>query len=244
MHPTSISIITVTYNAANLLEKTLKSVAEQSHNAIEYIVVDGASKDDTLQVIKRNEHKVDKWISEPDRGIYDAMNKGLKMASGDFVMFLNAGDFFYQKDTLVRVMAQVTELTDILYGETMLVNENYEAIGTRSNKTTRKLPKKLDWTSFQEGMTVCHQSFIARRTVAPPYILNNLAADIDWCIHCLKNSRTILNANQIIAAYLVGGTSQKQKFPSLIDRFKVMNKHYGFFKTIGLHLKFVFRAVK
>ena len=120
-----LSIVTITYNAEKTLEQTLKSVNEQTYADIEHIIVDGNSSDKTLDLIRRFENDKMKWISEPDNGLYDAMNKGIRMATGDYICFLNAGDTFFAANTVETVMYSVnraTQLPDILYGETAIVD--------------------------------------------------------------------------------------------------------------------------
>ncbi|MDV7391601.1 glycosyltransferase, partial [Arthrospira platensis SPKY1] len=112
MEKPSVSIITVVYNACDLLQGTMASVFEQSWPHIEYIVVDGGSTDGTTELIRAQAGRISRWVSEPDKGLYDAMNKGLRMATGDFVWFLNAGDRLFTPDTVERVMEKCTAQTD------------------------------------------------------------------------------------------------------------------------------------
>ena len=117
LQPT-FSIITVTFNAEKFLERTILSVLGQTYPRIEYILVDGASKDGTLAIVENYAPRIDKWVSEPDAGLYDAMNKGMKMASGDYICFLNAGDSFYEPETLQKMVDSIqsqSELPDVLY---------------------------------------------------------------------------------------------------------------------------------
>ena len=120
----TFSIITITYNAERWLERTILSVLSQSYPNIEYILIDGASKDKTVEIIKQYESGIASWISEPDKGLYDAMNKGLRRATGDYVWFLNAGDTLYTADTVQRIVASLKKkvsLPDVIYGETRIV---------------------------------------------------------------------------------------------------------------------------
>ncbi|MCB0642106.1 MAG: glycosyltransferase, partial [Phaeodactylibacter sp.] len=112
-HP-KISVITVVYNAVDLLEDTLLSVLNQTYDNIEYVVVDGASTDGTTEIVHRYKDRIDRWVSEPDKGLYNAMNKGLAMATGDFVWFMNAGDHIYSPDTLEKAVQHYTPETDLL----------------------------------------------------------------------------------------------------------------------------------
>lgn len=116
----TISIITICYNAASDLEKTIKSVAAQKFKDFEYIVIDGQSKDSTLDIIKRNEDVISKWVSEPDKGIYDAMNKGIRMAEGDWLIMMNAGDVFADSEVLANVFKNpISDEISFLYGDTL-----------------------------------------------------------------------------------------------------------------------------
>ena len=125
-HPTpKFSVITVTYNAEAVLEDTIQSVISQTYRHVEYIIVDGASKDKTLSIIDRYKDHIAKVTSEPDKGLYDAMNKGIRLATGDYLCFLNAGDSFHEDDTLQQMVHTLpgSELPDVMYGETALVDK-------------------------------------------------------------------------------------------------------------------------
>lgn len=239
----SISVITVVYNGEDVLEKTIQSVKHQTYANIEYLVIDGQSKDKTVEIIKKYETDISKWISEPDKGLYDAMNKGLRMATGDFVLFLNAGDNFVNDKVLEKVFSKYDAETDVLYGEVMMVDEKRQPIGTRTEITTRKLPKQLDWKSMKLGMVVCHQAFIPRRTLCPFYIENNLSADIDWVIEILKKSRKNINTEIIIADFLVGGVSKQRHNQSLKNRYTILQKHFGVIPNFFNHILIILRAI-
>lgn len=240
LRPT-FSIITVTYNAEKWLERTILSVLSQSYSNIEFIIVDGASKDGTVDIIKQYESGISSWVSEPDRGLYDAMNKGLKMATGDYVWFINAGDTLYTSDTLQTIVASLKKrvsLPGVIYGETMIVDAEGRSLGMRRLKA----PRKLTWKSFRMGMLVCHQSFIARRDIAPVYNLDyKLVADYDWCIQCLKASKKIHNSRLILSNFLDEGLSSVNRKESLKERYEVMCNYYGKITTIVLHGWFAVR---
>lgn len=239
----TISVITVVYNGETLLEGTIKSVLQQTYPNIEYLIVDGNSTDGTLSIIRKYEDKITKWISEPDKGLYDAMNKSLDLATGDFVWFMNAGDRIFAADTVEKMVATYTPETDILYGEVMLVDDDRKHIGTRSNLTTQKLPNQLNFKSLQKGMVVCHQGFLPRRRLVKKYMMNNLAADIDWVLHCLKQSRKNTNTGLILAEYLQGGVSKQRHQQSLKDRYQVLKKHYGFVPNLWNHFWIILRGI-
>ena len=245
MNP-KFSIITIVYNGETFIEGSMKSVLNQTFTDYEYIIIDGASKDSTVSLIQdfaQNAPLSIKWISEPDKGLYDAMNKGLRLATGDFVLFLNAGDRLFEATTLEKLAAAATPTTDILYGETMLVDEERRHIGTRTEITVQKLPNKMTWRSMRLGMVVCHQSFLPARKIAPQYMEGNLAADIDWVINCLKNAGNVTNTHTIVSEYLMGGVSKKRHQQSLKDRYAVLKTHFGTVGNFLNHIIITLRAV-
>jgi glycosyltransferase involved in cell wall biosynthesis len=237
-----VSIITVVYNGADLLEGTLLSVLGQSYPNIEYIIVDGASADGTLGIIRRYEREIAQWASAPDKGIYDAMNKGLQMARGQYVWFMNCGDRIHAPDTLSRVMADWSPEVDALYGDTLLVDAARKPLGRRSQATPHRLPESLNWKSLRYGMVVCHQSFLIRRALAPRYIEDNLSADIDWAIRALKRCRVVRNTQLILSDYLIGGISVQRHRQSLLDRYSILKRHFGALPNIWNHFFILFRA--
>ncbi|MFK7949999.1 MAG: glycosyltransferase family 2 protein [Saprospiraceae bacterium] len=238
-----ISVITVVYNGQDLIEGTIQSVINQTYEPIEYLIIDGKSKDKTVDIIKQYESNITNWISESDKGLYDAMNKGLRLATGNFVLFMNAGDQFSNHCVLETVFSKYDEKTDVLYGEVMMVDEQRQAIGTRTEITTRKLPQQLTWKSMKLGMVVCHQAFIPRRELCPFYINDNLSADIDWVIEILKKSRKNVNCEIVIADFLVGGVSKQHHRQSLKDRYNVLQKHFGIVPNFFNHILIIIRAV-
>lgn len=239
------SIITVVYNGANLLPGTIDSVKRQTYPRIEYLIIDGGSKDGTLEIVQQYAETMPRlvWISEKDQGLYDAMNKGLRMATGDFVWFLNAGDHLHAQDTVENMAAKVGSQTDVLYGETQLVHTDRSAAGLMSALSTRPLPKQLHWRDYLGGMLVVHQSFVPRRSIAPMYLDHNLCADYDWCIQILKKSRENVFTDMILSDYLMGGISKARHRQSLWDRFSVMRKHFGLVPTLFAHAWIVLRAL-
>lgn len=227
-----ISIITVTYNAENHLGTTIKSIASQTYKNIEYIVVDGDSKDSTLNIIKQNRSIIDKWISEPDKGLYDAMNKGLIMATGDYVWFMNAGDLIYAPDTITNILSEITD-ADVYYGQAMVIDEKGKDIGLRRLKPG----KDFSWKSYRNGQLICHQSFIAKRDLCPPYDLGyKCSADTDWQIKILRKAKKLRDTNQILSRFLDGGRSKQTIIPSLKERWHIMVKNFGWFSTIAAHI--------
>ena len=244
-----VSVITVVFNARHELEKTLSSIRAQQYPNIEYLIIDGGSKDGTLEIISQNKDLISYWVSEPDKGLYDAMNKGLQAATGDYVWFINAGDQIYSPDTLNNIFdirqgpgqsptPSDNQYADIYYGDTMIVDENYSEIGLRRLRP----PKNLTWKSFRWGMLVCHQSILVRRNLADLYDLSlPHSADFDWVIKALKKTNRIENTGMILAAFLDGGQSKKTIQPSLTERLRSMASHYGLLPSLLRHIPITIR---
>lgn len=236
-----VSIITVVYNDDVGLEKTIKSIRVQTYPNIEHIVIDGASTDGTIGVIRKYEDKIAYWVSEPDKGLYDAMNKGLTAASGDFVWFMNAGDLIHEPNTIEKIFGDGRELADIYYGDTMIVDKEYRHIGLRRLRP----PEKLNWKSFRQGMLVCHQAILVRRALAGQYDERySHSADFDWVIRALKKTDKIVNTGMILVSFLDGGHSKQNIKPSLKDRFHSMSRHYGFLPTLFSHIIIAIRFIR
>ena len=237
------SIITITFNASSVIEPTLQSVAVQTYKNYEYLLIDGASTDDTVAKAVASGINFSHIVSERDKGLYDAMNKGIALATGDYLCFLNAGDALYAPDTLERMVGALeglNELPEVLYGETAEVDEERHFVRMRRLEA----PEVLTWKSFKQGMLVCHQAFFVRRDKALPYDLKyRFSADVDWCIRVMKSSKKLLNTHTIIVNYLQNGLSLQNHRASLLERFSIMCKHYGVVSTVFNHLWFVVRAV-
>ena len=250
------TIITCTYNAERVLQRTLDSVNRQTYCNIEHLIIDGVSKDRTLAMVNAYKRKVETGenaheivvYSEPDKGLYDAMNKGIDRATGDYLVFLNAGDVFPSGDTLEYVEGCVGEgetLPGVLYGDTDIVNDAGRFL--RHRRLTP--PKKLTWRSFRWGMLVCHQSFYARTDIAREvhYDLSyRYSADVDWCIRIMRESARrklpLRNVNAVITNFLGGGMTTLNHRASLKERFQVMRTHYGLLTTLVMHAWFVVRG--
>lgn len=227
-----LSVITVVFNNVADIERTMKSVIGQSYPNIEYIVIDGASKDGTRQVIEKYRHKLTHFISEPDQGIYDAMNKGLALASGDYVLFMNSGDEIYAPETVSEVFSS-SPSGDIYYGETEMYDENWNSLGQRRHRA----PEHFDWHSFKFGMNISHQAIYVKRSLTEPYDLQyKYSADIDWIIKAAKKSSNNVNTHLYVAKYLVGGMSKKKHLASLKERFRIFSHYYGLIPNLINHV--------
>ncbi|MBQ7942269.1 MAG: glycosyltransferase [Muribaculaceae bacterium] len=229
------SIITVTFNAESVIQPTLNSIKEQDFSDFEHLIVDGASRDGTLELARNAGIPQTVIYSEPDKGLYDAMNKSIGLAKGKFLIFLNAGDSFTGKDTLSRLAEHAD--ADIIYGQTQIVNTQREVIGMRHLTA----PATLTADSFKRGMLVCHQAFVARRNIVPLYDMTyRFSADYDWCIKCLKSSRKNAYAGDApIINFLTDGLTDKYHKKSLKERFDIMCKNYGTITAILLHISFI-----
>ncbi|WP_314967884.1 glycosyltransferase family 2 protein [Phocaeicola abscessus] len=246
MHPAHphprFSIVTVTYNAENVLNDTIQSIVTQTYRNVEYIIIDGGSTDGTMHIVDRYRPMISIVVSEPDNGLYDAMNKGIALATGDYICFLNAGDAFHEDDTLQRMVHSLRgmELPDVIYGDTDIV----DAEGHFLHKRRLSPPKKLTWKSFENGMLVCHQAFFARTKLAKatPYDLTyRFSADFDWCVRILKQAAVTHHTHLTLIDYLNEGMTTENHQASLRERFRIMSKHYGFFATVLRHAWFVLR---
>ena len=233
-----ITIITVCYNAEKTIPRTLRSIQAQTYSNIEYLIIDGASKDGTLELVQKLAPRA-KVFSEPDKGIYDAMNKGLKHATGEYIWYVNAGDALPAPSTVEELvkLACSDHLPDVIYGDTRLIDDKEQDLGLRRLRP----PRELTWQSFRSGMLVCHQAFIAKRHLAPTFDLRyRFSADVDWCIRILKEAKDCFFLPYPIALYLSEGTTTANHRASLLERFDVMRRHYGLLPTLYQHLRFLF----
>ena len=250
-----ITYVTITYNAAAVLQRTLDSVLAQDYPDILHLIIDGASTDDTMQLVNDyiersnaadNGHSI-QVTSEPDKGIYDAMNKGLRSITGDYVCFLNAGDFLPASDTVSRIVEKVGDQSPaVLYGDTDIVDGEGRFLHHRRLAP----PEHLSWKSFRQGMLVCHQAFYARTdfAIATPYDLRyRYSADVDWCIRVMKAAAKenvpLLNLKMVVANYTEEGQTTLHHRDSLWERYHVMERHYGRLQTFFLHCWFALRSV-
>ncbi len=227
-----LSIVTITFNAAATLERTIRSVEQQDYPNIEYIIVDGASTDDTLSIVSSHTSSISKCISEPDNGLYYAMNKGLQMATGQYIWFLNAGDEIATPNTVSQMFASAPN-ADVYYGNTVMTNISGDEIGGRRLAP----PETLTWRSFKKGMLVSHQSFVPRTALCPLYDTRyRFSADFDWCVSILHRSQNIVNTHIVLSRFLDGGITKHNITSGLKERFRIMVHHYGLCATLLNHI--------
>jgi len=236
------SIITVTWNAASVIAPTIQSIQRQTSSDYELLIIDGASTDDTLAIVRQASIASLRIFSEPDNGLYDAMNKGIAHARGRYLIFLNAGDAFADETVLARLVLLTADNPGVIYGQTQLVDAQREVVGERHLTA----PKRLTADSFLNGMVVCHQAFITRRDLAPQYDLQyRLSADYDWCIRVLRRSPSNVYAGRKpIISYLSEGMTTRHHRASLLERYRIMCRYYGTGRAILAHLGFIPRYLK
>lgn len=252
------TIATVTFNAEKTLERTLQSVAGQDYPHIEHLIIDGASKDGTVGMLKRykeeNEQEAGmhtiQILSEPDRGLYDAMNKAIRLATGKYIVFLNSGDKLHEPTTvskLADLLKESAQLPAVIYGETDLVDADGHFLSHRRLHA----PETLNWKSFRNGMLVCHQSFYVRTDLARQemYDLNyRFSADYDWCIRIMRRADSLqlplLNSRIVLTDYLSEGLTTKNHRRSLLERLRLMAHHYGWTTALLRHLWFAVKPVR
>ncbi len=255
---TRFTIATVTYNAGNTIARTLQSVASQTHEAVEHLIIDGCSTDDTMHHIhhyveqntdQRHPHTIC-LVREPDQGIYDAMNKAIQQAKGDYLIFLNAGDVFHSNTVLEEIAQQVAARYNparrpaVIYGETDIVN----AEGRFLRHRRLQAPQTLRSRCFLQGMLVCHQSFYVRTDIARTELYDlryHFSADYDWCLRIMRRAErrglAFHNTHLILTDYLAEGLTTRNHRRSLIERLRIMAHHFGWLPAIAAHLWFVIR---
>ena len=234
MIPPTISIITVVFNGSAHIGETIESVLSQSYSHIEYLIIDGGSTDGTTDVIDRYRSQLSHVTSEPDQGIYDAMNKALRAATGDYVWFINAGDTIHSEETVSQIFQ--APQSDIYYGHVALKRDDRLI-------NTLKAPVTLCWRDMYKGMIFSHQSFIVRRSLVQQYDLQyQYIADYDWIIEALKRAEIIQFVDQPLSNYLLGGYSEQNFGGVWRDRFTIARRHFSGFR-LGMQYYFFAKAL-
>lgn len=214
-----VTIVTVTYNAVNLLEQTIKSVILQDYINTEYIMIDGASTDGTIDIIKKNESNLNYWISEPDKGIYDAMNKAIDKASGEWIIFMNAGDTFYSNDSIEKFLQDVNP-------DAELYNGSINFIDNVTGEEKVRFPHGLEkiWITIP----CWHQASFIKTSLMKEYKYSleyKIAGDHDFYLKCFKNNKVFQFTNTIIANMLDGGVHQQQAKLAHIESIYIIAKY-------------------
>lgn len=192
-----VSVITVTYNASTSLEETMLSVFDQNYSHIEYIIIDGGSIDGTVDIISKYANKLSYWVSEPDKGVYDAMNKALKIATGDFLIFMGADDLFYANDVIQNVVNQISDMYAVYYGSVL-----FKGIGT---KHLGKF-NKIKWATTN----ISHQAIFYPRIIYKTHSYDTqykIYADYAYNLNLLKEKVDFVYVDEIITLYNMTGMS-------------------------------------
>lgn len=228
-----LSIITVCYNDAKNLKRTLQNIREQKIKRVQLIVIDGDSSDHTASVIQDFQDVITDWISEKDEGLYYAMNKGIRLAKGDYVVFLNAGDVFHDPQVISYIYNH-HENKDILYGDAVFVDQE----GRFKSRRHKKIPKELNWLSFRNGMVICHQALIVKKTKTLFYDTQyQVCADLDWAIRITQGAESTRNLGITVCDFQRGGISDQRRNTALLERWRIQQKHFGLKATLWSHLK-------
>lgn len=238
-----VSVITVCYNAKDFIEPTINSIRKQTYTNLEYIVVDGDSTDGTKELIEQNRDAITKYISEKDNGLYYAMNKGLDLAEGEYVWFINAGDRIPHSNTLEKIMTSSFLPQNIYYGKTKIINKRGEIIAERRLKE----PDVLTKNSFRWGMLVCHQAAIVKRSLAPYYNTKyKIDADFDWLLSVIERAEPTLmrHSQRTYCYFLEGGFAKQRMWQANMERYQIMVKHYGLFTATYYNILMTFRYIR
>ena len=255
--PIKFTVGTVTYNAASLIARTIESVEQPDHPAVEHLIIDGNSTDATLEMVhhymERNsvaqvQHEVN-CLSEPDEGIYDAMNKAFSLMTGRYIVFLNAGDTFPTPTTLSELAALAESQSRhpaVIFGDTNIVDAEGRFIRPR-----RLAPSAdLTWRDFKQGMLICHQAFYARTDIASGINYDRryrFSADYDWTLRIMKEAErrgeSMKYSGSVVACYLSEGATLRNHRRSLWERLLIMARHFGWPTALAQHGWFVIRAI-
>ncbi|MBB6458925.1 glycosyltransferase family 2 protein [Flammeovirga kamogawensis] len=212
-----VSVITISYNCESEIEPTLKSVIAQDYKAIEFVVIDGASKDRTFDIISEYKNDIDVLVSEADKGIYDAMNKGVQKASGDWVIFMNAGDTFYNEKAISSIMSKADEDTQLLYGD-------HEVVYDHLTKVKSGIPVENLW----KGMICSHQALFVKRELLLSYPFEwknwKISADFHFIFNRWQEGYKFQHVPVFIAKFAAGGLSEVSSVPSKIETWSIVKE--------------------
>ncbi|MBP8934380.1 MAG: glycosyltransferase [Prevotella sp.] len=234
-HP-KISIVTVCYNAEKDIEKTILSVINQTYDNIEYIVIDGGSNDKTLSIIDFYANKINKVVSEPDNGIFDAMNKGLDLATGDWINFMNSGDLFHDNNTIEKVFCRnITENIGVIYGN------------TDSKKGVLKMTPFYKQRCMLSPMGICHQSLFVRADLAKIHKFDlsyKVTADYNMIKSIYNNGYKLFDTNITISFYDLSGFSAQNAILQLKETAQICKMEGSWIFYLNLALVLLKQNVK
>ncbi len=223
-----VSIITVCYNSEKHIADTIESVLNQTDKKYEYIIVDGGSTDDTLKIIQNYKEHIGVLISEPDKGIYDAMNKGAGLAKGKWIIFLNSGDRFYKNNTLENIFSKKNYFVDFIYGDCRVTY----------NSGFSRIAKARKIEELWKGMVFSHQSLFTNNGVFKEYkfnIDNKIAGDFEFIYRCYSKGYKFYYLNFPVAEILAGGLSDTNRIGSILFWWKTVKKYSKDSIIINIH---------
>lgn len=232
-----VSVITVVRNASRDLAETIASVAAQRGVALEYVVVDGASEDDTAEVASAHAAQIDTFVSRPDQGIYDAMNCSLELAKGEFVLFMNAGDTFVSADSLAEMMGAQVEDYDVIFGHHIYCRADGSEALHRANgfsETMDILQRGMLSDHWEHGMP-CHQATATRRALLQKLGYDTrlrIAADRDFLFRAAAAGARFAVRESYVARYKAGGFSQRHAIDCVIEWQSMAQRHTGFTRNV------------
>lgn len=226
-----ISVVTVNYNMRDGLEQTIQSVISQTYPNLEYIIVDGASTDGSVEVVRKHVEDIDYWVSEKDRNLYDGMNKGVAAATGEWVLFMNSGDCFADSQVAADMFARPVEDADLLYGHVLWRYERQEFEHLMRAETPEILPAR---------MFCSHQSLFARTALLRQYPLDLdlLISDYDFLVRCFSLGKRFRFIDRVVAVITKGGRSDVARLKALSQQQQVLAR-YGLL-TWSRRLKYPF----
>ena len=213
-----VTIITVVLNGKNLLKQTIQSVLDQGFDNIEYIIVDGGSTDGTLEIIKKYDDQIAYWVSEPDKGIYDAMNKGIERATGEWINFMNAGDIFYESNTIKKIFLHDYPGIDVIYGDHTIIYDEYNS----------KIWKAKDIDHLWKGMIFCHQSSFVRTDLMKKHkfqLDNKISADFNFLYTLYLKGHKFQNSRIIISSVLADGLSGSNTTATTVSHWRTVRRY-------------------
>ncbi len=214
-----ISIVTIVLNDKQNIEKTIQSVLSQNIEK-EYIIIDGGSTDGTLDIINKYEGRIDILISENDDGIYNAMNKAVNLANGEWICFMNSGDVFYDSNILKNILPKIDDSVDIIYGD--------QEVRYTSKKKIVKANMSIQ--DIWKGMIFSHQSCFVKKEVLNQYKFNEsnkITADYELFYTLYKANKKFSYIPMIVASVSAGGVSDIKRIDSIVSRWKIIDKSFG-----------------
>lgn len=226
-----VSVITAVLNGKERLEKTIQSVINQTYKNIEYIIIDGGSTDGTLDVIKNYQYAIHAWISEPDKGVYDALNKGIRLASGDWVNFMNAGDVFYSSNSIALLKKYFQEDTVLIYGDVRINYGDFER--TQYAKSFSRL-----W----RGGICCHQSVFIKKQILAKLGFNldyNFAADYELLCRIYLGGYSVTKVNIIVSKVSTKGQTDVRRIEVLCEFLRIACRNFKT-KAILIYIRYQF----